>query len=75
MFFFPTPSAVCLWDIRQMKSKKSMSVWTGMHGKSVDSAYFSPLTGSNLLTTSMDDTLEIFDTQSLHNIKRKQTIR
>ena len=46
-----------VWDIRSCKEKKSKPIGTQPHGKNVNSAYFSPLTGKYILSTSMDDKL------------------
>ena len=45
---------VAFWDIRNLKSANS-SLSTLQRSRSVTSAYFSPLTGSQVLITSMDD--------------------
>ena len=45
---------VAFWDIRNIKSANS-SLSTLQRSRSVTSAYFSPLTGSQVLITSMDD--------------------
>ncbi|XP_052265984.1 WD repeat-containing protein 76-like isoform X2 [Dreissena polymorpha] len=50
-----------VWDLRKMKMKKNEPIVTLPHGKSINSAYFSPLTGKYILSTSLDDRLTIFD--------------
>eukprot|EP00057_Strongylocentrotus_purpuratus_P013271 XP_011667745.1 PREDICTED: WD repeat-containing protein 76 [Strongylocentrotus purpuratus] len=60
-----TDRTAALWDIRSMKSKGINKPIAEMpHGKSVSSAFFSPITGSKILTTSLDDRISIFDTKS-----------
>ncbi|XP_074617744.1 WD repeat-containing protein 76-like isoform X2 [Acropora palmata] len=49
---------VAFWDIRNLKSANS-SLSTLQRSRSVTSAYFSPLTGSQVLITSMDDHVSI----------------
>ena len=56
---------VNIWDLRKMKAKTPLPLWTGKHAKSVESAYFSPVTGHQLLTTSMDDTFGLFSTDEI----------
>uniref|UniRef100_A0A8D0G3G6 WD repeat-containing protein 76 n=1 Tax=Sphenodon punctatus TaxID=8508 RepID=A0A8D0G3G6_SPHPU len=57
---------VCVYDVRRLKrsGNKPVSSLLG-HAKSVASAYFSPVTGSRVVTTCADDTLRIFDTSCL----------
>jgi WD40 repeat protein len=53
----------CLWDIRHMKASGSIEPLTRLeHGGSTSSAYFSPTTGSTIVTCSMDNALRVFDT-------------
>ncbi|XP_064601418.1 WD repeat-containing protein 76-like [Liolophura sinensis] len=70
---------VSLWDIRNLKSgmkKNNSSIVDLHHGKGVNSAYFSPITGNFILTTSMDDKLSVFDSSSLTTkIPLKKAIR
>uniref|UniRef100_A0A8D0G104 WD repeat-containing protein 76 n=1 Tax=Sphenodon punctatus TaxID=8508 RepID=A0A8D0G104_SPHPU len=49
---------VCVYDVRRLKrsGNKPVSSLLG-HAKSVASAYFSPVTGSRVVTTCADDTL------------------
>ncbi|XP_009071893.1 PREDICTED: WD repeat-containing protein 76, partial [Acanthisitta chloris] len=57
---------VCVFDIRHLKSKQNEPVSSLKgHIKSVASAYFSPVTGSKVVTVSADDKLRIYDTTSL----------
>jgi WD40 repeat protein len=52
-FIFRT---VCIWDLRKLNKKaKNRPMDEINHGKSVSSAYFSPVTGNYILSTSMDD--------------------
>ncbi|NXO18185.1 WDR76 protein, partial [Oriolus oriolus] len=68
---------VCVFDVRYLKAKgnEPLSSLTG-HTKSVASAYFSPVTGSRVVTTCADDklrsvvlmccsVLRVYDTTSL----------
>ncbi|XP_009948217.1 PREDICTED: WD repeat-containing protein 76, partial [Leptosomus discolor] len=57
---------VCVYDVRYLKSKgnKPVSSLRG-HTKSVASAYFSPGTGSRVVTVCADDKLRVYDTTSL----------
>ncbi|KAM6308558.1 WD repeat-containing protein 76 [Aegotheles albertisi] len=57
---------VCIYDVRCLKSKgnKPVSSLQG-HTKSVASAYFSPVTGSRVVTVCADDKLRVYDTTSL----------
>ncbi|XP_062357509.1 WD repeat-containing protein 76 [Cinclus cinclus] len=57
---------VCVFDVRYLKAKgnKPLSSLTG-HTKSVASAYFSPATGSRVVTVCADDKLRVYDTTSL----------
>ncbi|NXM76837.1 WDR76 protein, partial [Serilophus lunatus] len=57
---------VAVFDVRYLKPKgnKPVSCLSG-HTKSVASAYFSPVTGSRVVTVSADDRLRIYDTTSL----------
>ncbi|XP_032556466.1 WD repeat-containing protein 76 [Chiroxiphia lanceolata] len=57
---------VCVFDVRYLKPKgnQPVSSLTG-HTKSVASAYFSPVTGSRVVTVCADDKLRVYDTTSL----------
>lgn len=57
---------VCIYDIRYLKVKqnKPVSNLRG-HTKSVASAYFSPVTGSRVVTVCADNKLRVYDTTSL----------
>uniref|UniRef100_A0A8C3V3E1 WD repeat-containing protein 76 n=1 Tax=Catharus ustulatus TaxID=91951 RepID=A0A8C3V3E1_CATUS len=57
---------VCVFDVRYLKAKgnKPLSSLKG-HTKSVASAYFSPGTGSRVVTVCADDKLRVYDTTSL----------
>lgn len=48
-----------IWDMRQLKAGSSLSDLA--HKRVVNSAYFSPLSGSKILTTSQDNRLRIWD--------------
>ncbi|XP_072017748.1 WD repeat-containing protein 76-like [Amphiura filiformis] len=62
--YFVTASSdrtVALWDMRNMKENgRSKPIVSLPHFKVVSSAYFSPITGSKILTTSGDDKIRIF---------------
>ncbi|NXO87470.1 WDR76 protein, partial [Sitta europaea] len=57
---------VCVFDVRYLKAKmnKPLSSLTG-HTKSVASAYFSPVTGSRVVTVCADDKLRIFNSKNI----------
>ncbi|NXO73137.1 WDR76 protein, partial [Phainopepla nitens] len=57
---------VCVFDIRYLKAKgnKPLSSLPG-HTKSVASAYFSPVTGSRVVTVCADDKLRIFNSKNI----------
>ncbi|XP_052797921.1 WD repeat-containing protein 76-like isoform X2 [Mya arenaria] len=67
---------VCVWDLRKVSVKKSKAIVTLEHsGKTLNSAYFSPVTGKYILTTSMDDTLKIFNSSVIDsNMKLRKSI-
>ncbi|XP_052798491.1 WD repeat-containing protein 76-like [Mya arenaria] len=67
---------VCVWDLRKVSVKKSKAIVRLEHsGRNLNSAYFSPVTGKYILTTSMDDTLKIFDSSVIDsNMKLKKSI-
>lgn len=57
---------VCVFDVRYLRAErnKPLSSLPG-HTKSVASAYFSPVTGSRVVTVCADDKLRVYDTTSL----------
>ncbi|NXQ73618.1 WDR76 protein, partial [Quiscalus mexicanus] len=58
---------VCVFDVRYLrnsKENKPLSSLTG-HTKSVASAYFSPVTGSRVVTVCADDRLRIFQSKNI----------
>ncbi|NWW01084.1 WDR76 protein, partial [Oreocharis arfaki] len=57
---------VCVFDVRYLKAKgnKPLSSLPG-HTKSVASAYFSPVTGSRVVTVCADDKLRIFNSKTI----------
>ncbi|NXU45301.1 WDR76 protein, partial [Drymodes brunneopygia] len=57
---------VCVFDVRYLKAKgnKPLSSLPG-HTKSVASAYFSPVTGSRVVTVCADDKLRIFNSKNM----------
>ncbi|XP_010187090.1 PREDICTED: WD repeat-containing protein 76, partial [Mesitornis unicolor] len=57
---------VCVFDVRYLKAKRNTAVSAlEGHTKSVASAYFSPVTGSSVVTVCADDRLRVYDTSSL----------
>ncbi|KFQ48958.1 WD repeat-containing protein 76, partial [Nestor notabilis] len=57
---------VCIYDIRYLKANQSKPVSSLRgHTKSVASAYFSPVTGSRVVTVCADNKLRVYDTTSL----------
>ncbi|KAG0465236.1 hypothetical protein HPP92_019400 [Vanilla planifolia] len=48
-----------MWDIRQLESRSSLVNLA--HERVVNSAYFSPQTGSKILTTSQDNRIRVWD--------------
>eukprot|EP00039_Didymoeca_costata_P009950 m.132945 g.132945 ORF g.132945 m.132945 type:complete len:463 (+) comp14658_c0_seq2:243-1631(+) len=64
-------SSVRIWDIRKLGSKKKMTPLSSLpHGKSVSSAFWSPLTGNKLVTTCKDDFIRVY--QNLTDGKGEQ---
>ncbi|NXP04545.1 WDR76 protein, partial [Thinocorus orbignyianus] len=57
---------VCVYDVRCLKASGTRPVSSLQgHTKSVASAYFSPVTGSRVVTVCADDMLRVYDTSSL----------
>ncbi|KAI9981640.1 hypothetical protein PInf_009473 [Phytophthora infestans] len=56
---------VCLWDARNLSSKKNTPLATLPHHRSVNCAYFSPRDGAWLVTVGQDSYIDMFDTSSL----------
>ncbi|XP_010001141.1 PREDICTED: WD repeat-containing protein 76 [Chaetura pelagica] len=57
---------VCVFDVRYLKPQGNQPVSSlNGHTKSVASAYFSPVTGSRVVTVCADDKLRVYDTTSL----------
>ena len=48
-----------IWDMRQLETGSSLVDLP--HKRVVNSAYFSPLTGSKILTTSQDNRIRVWD--------------
>ncbi|XP_077864675.1 WD repeat-containing protein 76-like [Saccoglossus kowalevskii] len=55
--------SVAVWDIRNMKAggKINKRLASTEHSKTVSAAYFSPLTGGKIVTTSYDDRIRVLD--------------
>lgn len=53
-------STVALWDLRNMRKEGKLcrAVDVVSQKRLVESAYFSPVTGQYILSTSMDDTVQ-----------------
>ncbi|XP_005999745.1 WD repeat-containing protein 76 [Latimeria chalumnae] len=57
---------VCIYDVRHLKQKGTKPVTSlNEHTKSVNSAYFSPVTGHKVLTTCTDDRLRVYNASSV----------
>lgn len=62
-----------LWDLRSIKKKSIADVELS---RSISSAFFSPVTGNSVLTTSYDNKLCVFDTKKLKGpMELKKAIR
>uniref|UniRef100_J3MRU8 Uncharacterized protein n=2 Tax=Oryza brachyantha TaxID=4533 RepID=J3MRU8_ORYBR len=61
-----TDGTARIWDLRTMKEKEAESLKVLEHGRSVQSAYFSP-SGRMVATTSLDDTVRIFSVDNFDN--------
>ncbi|CAO2206403.1 unnamed protein product [Urochloa humidicola] len=55
-----TDRTVCIWDMRSMQKKGPKSLKVLDYSRAIQSAYFSP-SGNMLATTSLDDTVRIFN--------------
>jgi len=67
-------SQVKIFDIRKLSGRRSITepvVTITNHKKSLDSAFFSPVTGNQILTTSVDNTVQLHDTSVLVDSKVK----
>ncbi|XP_019622903.1 PREDICTED: WD repeat-containing protein 76-like isoform X2 [Branchiostoma belcheri] len=60
-------SNVYIYDLRNMKKKGSQQFVASLyqHSRSVSSAYFSPASGSRILTTCFDDRIRVFETSAI----------
>ncbi|CAH1251323.1 WDR76 [Branchiostoma lanceolatum] len=60
-------SNVYIYDLRNMKKKGSQQFVASLyqHSRSVSSAYFSPASGSRILTTCFDDRIRVFDSSTI----------
>lgn len=56
IFLFPKAR---IWDVRRLEDGSSLAHLP--HGRVVNSAYFSPLSGSKILTTSQDNRIRVWD--------------
>ncbi|XP_071041328.1 WD repeat-containing protein 76 isoform X5 [Parasteatoda tepidariorum] len=63
-----------LWDLRKLQKKAIIDVCH--HKRTIASAFFSPVTGKYILTTSADDSLCIFDSSNIgKEILHKKSIK
>ncbi|KAJ8049440.1 WD repeat-containing protein 76 [Holothuria leucospilota] len=70
-----TDSTMALWDIRKLNSSgSSKSICCLTHGKGLNSAYFSPLTGTKILSTCADDRLRICHLEESGDIVKGATV-
>ena len=77
-YLFCTSSAdasVAIWDLRKIKGMKSKLDHFEGHGRSVTSAYFSPVDGTYIVTTSWDDTVKVLEQTSDSKLKVRQNFR
>jgi WD repeat-containing protein 76 len=58
---------VAIWDLRKVSSKRPMAgkVSSIDFNKPLSSAFFSPITGKSILTTSSDDKVGVYDCTNL----------
>lgn len=54
-----TDAKVKLWDSRMMSKKRPIPLAMLTHNRSCSAAFFSPVEGNRIITTSFDDTLKI----------------
>ncbi|CAB4002236.1 WD repeat-containing 76-like [Paramuricea clavata] len=77
-YLFCTSSAdatVAIWDLRRIKGMKSKLGTFQGHNRSVTSAYFSPLDGKYVLSTSWDDTVKVLEQTSSSKLEVKRNFR
>ena len=77
-YLFCTSSAdasVAIWDLRKIKGMKSNLDHFEGHGRSVTSAYFSPVDGTYIVTTSWDDTVKVLEQTPDSKLKVTQNFR
>lgn len=71
-----TDGTARLWDVRNLSKKTAKPIAIMTHHRSCSSAFFSPLTGNQILTTSFDDTLKVFDSSALTSeVKLKVSLK
>ncbi|KAL4225515.1 WD repeat-containing protein 76 [Mactra antiquata] len=54
-----------VWDTRNIKARKNRHVCDYHISRGINSAYFSPVTGKHILSTSIDDKLTVFDSSEI----------
>ncbi|XP_048730551.2 WD repeat-containing protein 76-like isoform X2 [Ostrea edulis] len=66
-----------LWDLRNLKAGGKSNKWLDSigHSKNVYSAYFSPVSGKYILTTSLDGTLNIVECSESGGLGKRKVIR
>nr|XP_022314589.1 WD repeat-containing protein 76-like [Crassostrea virginica]XP_022314598.1 WD repeat-containing protein 76-like [Crassostrea virginica] len=66
-----------IWDIRNLKSGGKSNKWLDQigHSKNVYSAYFSPLSGKYILTTSLDATLNVVECNDSGKLGKRKVIK
>lgn len=66
-----------IWDLRNLKSGGKSNKWLDqiVHSKNVYSAYFSPLTGNHILTTSLDGTLNVVECTDSGKLGKRKVIK
>ncbi|XP_051896450.1 WD repeat-containing protein 76 [Pristis pectinata] len=66
--YFVTAASQCaaIYDIRNLKASSNKPLaYLNTQMRRVNSAYFSPVTGNRVVTTSMDDRIRVFDTSAI----------
>ncbi|XP_064477316.1 WD repeat-containing protein 76-like [Ornithodoros turicata] len=53
-----------IWDRRKMSKRQPEPIATLQHRRSCTSAFFSPVSGDKVVTTSMDNTLRVFNSSN-----------
>ncbi|XP_061181580.1 WD repeat-containing protein 76-like [Saccostrea echinata] len=66
-----------VWDMRNLKTGGKSNKWLDEigHSKNVYSAYFSPISGKYILTTSLDGTLNVVECTESGKLGKRKVIR